>query len=357
MQALPEAPAIPALPASSDAQGPDAEPEDSWPGPLRQIAILVRVLCVLIVAVLLGHLYIPDVMGFGSLIDTFLPWSFVPLAVLLPASLVSRNKWAIAIAVLSAAVWGVDFGPQFASGPPGGPHDLRILSQNVSADDPDLAGVASLALAENADLVVLQGMTATELGAADKAVPQAYPYHVTMYEFAVWSKFPLAQSQPIELAAEHGDPDTAGSALASGLFGGLLKVKVQVTPNRETTLYAVHLPQPSLSHNGFGRKRAEALTMLENQIRAEYDKDLIIVGDLDLAQTDRGMRGLLGSGTNLVSAQAASGSGFGFTWPSTFPMVRLDDVLSRGVTPVRSVVLGAVGPKSAHRPIEVDLRF
>ena len=120
----------------------------------------------------------------------------------------------------------------------------------------------------------------------------------------------------------------------------------------------MHLPQPSLSHNGFGRKRAEALTMLESQIRAEYDKDLIIVGDLDLAQTDRGMRErLVGSGTGLVSAQAAAGSGFGFTWPSTFPMVRLDDLLARGVTPVRSVVLAALGPKSAHRPIEVDLRF
>ena len=111
-------------------------PRTGGPARCRQIAIFVRVMCVLIVAVLLGHLYIPDVMGLGSLVETFLPWSFVPLAVLLPASLVSRSKWAIWCAVLSAAAWGVDFGPQFASGPPGGPHDLRILSQNVSAKDP-----------------------------------------------------------------------------------------------------------------------------------------------------------------------------------------------------------------------------
>jgi vancomycin resistance protein VanJ len=349
-----EAPAAPAGPGIRKSDG-----GDGWPEPRRQIAIFVRVLCALIVAVLLGHLYLPDVMGLGSLLDTFLPWSFIPLAVLLPASLVSRSKWAIGAAVLAAAVWGVDFGPQFASSPPGGPHDLRILSQNVSAKDPDLAGVAALAVAQNADIVVLQGMSTADLEAADKAVPAAYPHHVTMYEFAVWSKFPLLQSQPIELAAERGDAVTAVDAPSSGQFGGLLKVKVQVGPDRQATLYAVHLPQPSLSHSGFATKRAEALTMLAGQIRAEYDKDLIVVGDLDLAQTDRGMRKLVGSdsGTGLVSAQAAAGSGFGFTWPASFPMVRLDDVLARGVAPVRSVVLGALGPSSAHRPIEVDLRF
>jgi vancomycin resistance protein VanJ len=66
---------------------------------------------------------------------------------------------------------------------------------------------------------------------------------------------------------------------------------------------------------------------------------------------------LLKSGTGLVSAQAKAGSGFGFTWPATFPMVRLDDVLARGLAPVASVVLPAVGPKQAHRPIEADLKF
>lgn len=350
--AAPEAPAFPAPPA-----GQEPEAQDSWPAPHRQIALFVRVLCLLIVAVLLGHRYIPDVMGFGSLLDTFLPWSFVPLALLLPASLVSRNKWVIAVAALSVAVWGVDFGPQFASSPPGGPHDLRILSQNVSARDPDLAGIAALALAQNADIVVLQGMSTADLQAADKAVPAAYPHHVSMYEFAVWSKYPLLQSQPIGLAAAAPDAQTAVEAPSSGSFGGLLKLKVQVSASHEFSLYAVHLPQPSLSHLGFGRKRSEALDRLADQIHAEYDKQLLVVGDLDLAQTDRGMQQLVGGGTGLVSAQAESGSGFGFTWPSSFPMVRLDDLLARGVTPVRSVVLPAVGAPSAHRPIEVDLRF
>jgi len=38
-------------------------------------------------------------------------------------------------------------------------------------------------------------------------------------------------------------------------------------------------------------------------------------------------------------------------------VVRLDDVLTRGLTPVASVVLPAVGPHQAHRPIEADLKF
>jgi hypothetical protein len=32
-------------------------------------------------------------------------------------------------------------------------------------------------------------------------------------------------------------------------------------------------------------------------------------------------------------------------------------VLTRGLTPVRSVVLPAIGSRQAHRPIEADLRF
>ena len=69
------------------------------------------------------------------------------------------------------------------------------------------------------------------------------------------------------------------------------------------------------------------------------------------------MGSLLSSATGLASVQAEAGTGFGFTWPSGFPMVRLDDVLTRGLAPVRSVVLPAAGGRQAHRPIEADLRF
>jgi len=308
----------------------------------------------------LGHRYLADVMGFGSLIDTFLPWTFVPLALMVPGALLSRDKWAVGVAVLACGVWGGDFGPELVRSGGSGPADLRILSQNVSSLAPDLADVARLAEQRQADIVVLQGVSADDVQTADRSVPARYPFHLAMYEFVVWSRFPLVHgSQPMDLAVHSADPSQASQMVGStsGQFGGLLRFTVQLDPKRAATVYAVHLPQPSLSHDGFGVARAGALEQLVAAVKAEPEPNLVVVGDLDLAQTDRGMASLLNSATRLVSVQAKAGAGFGFTWPASFPMMRLDDVLTRGLKPVRSVVLPAVGAKQAHRPIEADLRF
>lgn len=339
-------------------------PDDThWPGARRQIALLTIIVSVLILAVLVGHRFLPDVMGFGSLIDTFLPWTVAPLLLALPAALLSLKKWAIGICLLTCAVWAGDFGPTLMRTGGSGPADIRVLSQNVSSDDtgaPDLSGVAQLAGQRGADIVVLQGLS-KDVQLADQDVPAAYRYHIAMYEFVVWSRFPIGASQPVDLGgglpAGQSQSSAAAVQATSGEFGGLLRFTVNVDPKRQVTVYAVHLPQPGLSHNGFGVARNDALDQLVDDVQAEQSPNLIVVGDLDVAPTDRAMRPLLGSSTGLVSAQAEAGAGFGFTWPAGFPAVRLDDVLTRGLTPVASVVLPAVGPKQAHRPIEADLKF
>jgi vancomycin resistance protein VanJ len=347
--------------ADSDRQ---AEEDAHWPGARRQIALLTIIVCLLILAVLVGHRWMPDVMGFGSLIDTFLPWTVAPLLLALPAALLSLKKWAIGICLLTCAVWAGTFAPTLLRTGGSGPADIRVLSQNVSAGDtgtPDLSGVAQLAGQRGADIVVLQGMS-KDVQLADQAVPARYPFHMAMYEFVVWSRFPIGATQPVDLAggrpADQGQVGAAaGGQASSGEFGGLLRFTVNAGPNRQVTVYAVHLPQPSLSHNGFGVARGDALEQLVDAVQAEKSPNLIVAGDLDVAQTDRALRPLLDSSTGLVSAQAKAGSGFGFTWPATFPVVRLDDVLTRGLKPVASVVLPAVRPQQAHRPIEADLKF
>ena len=360
-------PSAPAKPAAFEPAEPPADSrsdEDAhWPGARRQIALLTIIVCLLLLAVLLGHRWLPDVMGFGSLIDTFLPWTAVPLLLALPAALLSLKKWAVGICLLTCAVWAGDFGPTLLHTGGSGPADIRVLSQNVSLGDPtpDLSGVAALAEQRGADIVVLQGLS-KDVQLSDQAVPARYRYHIAMDEFVIWSRFPIGAGQPVDLAGGRpADQTQAGAAAAvpatSGEFGGLLRFTVNVDPKRQVTVYAVHLPQPSLSHSGFGVARGDALEQLVDDVQAEKSPDLIVVGDLDVAQTDRAIRPLLGSATGLVSAQAEAGSGFGFTWPARFPVVRLDDVLTRGLTPVASVVLPAVGPKQAHRPIEADLKF
>ena len=341
-----------------------ADDDTHWPNARRQIALLTMVVSVLILAVLLGHRYVPDVLGCGSLIDTFLPWTFAPLLLALPAAVLSLEKWTIGVCLLTCAVWTGDFAPTLLRSGGSGPADIRVLSQNVSSGDdsaaPDLSGVARLAEQRGADIVVLQGLS-KNVEQADQAAPARYAYHMAMYEFVVWSRFPIGSSQPVDLGGGRpSDPSQSGAAAAqnsSGSFGGLLRFTVNVDQNRQVTVYAVHLPQPSLSHDGFGVARDDALEQLVDDVQTEKSPNLVVLGDLDVAQTDRAERPLLASSTGLVSAQAKAGAGFGFTWPARFPVVRLDDVLARGLAPVASVVLPAVGPQQAHRPIEADLRF
>lgn len=358
--------------ASDGSDGSDAaaarrarEAEDAhWPGARRQIAFLTIIVSLLVLAVLLGHRYLPDVLGFGSLIDTFLPWTAAPLLLALPAALFSLKKWAIGISLLTCAVWAGNFAPTMLRSGGSGPADIRVLSQNLSSGDagaPDLSGIGQLAEQRGADVVVLQGLS-KNVQATDQTAPARYPYHLAMYEFVVWSRYPIGSTQPVDLTAG-GRPagfvqsGAAAGDSSSGTFGGLLRFTLDLDQSRQVTVYAVHLPQPSLSHSGFGVARDEALEQLVSDVQAEKSPNLVVVGDLDVAQTDRAVRPLLRSSTGLVSAQAKAGSGFGFTWPATFPVVRLDDVLTRGLTPVASVVLPAVGPQQAHRPIEADLKF
>jgi hypothetical protein len=59
--------------------------------------------------------------------------------------------------------------------------------------------------------------------------------------------------------------------------------------------------------------------------------------------------------SQLRSAQDVAGDGFGFTWPASFPVVRIDQILVRGVEPDSSWVLPANG--SDHRPVEASISW
>ena len=88
--------------------------------------------------------------------------------------------------------------------------------------------------------------------------------------------------------------------------------------------------------------------MLADAISNDPAQRLILAGDLNTASTDRSLEGLTGQLTEARS----TGGGFGFTWPASLPMVRLDHVLSRGLTVTGSEVLGRTG--SDHRPIKAS---
>ena len=87
-------------------------------------------------------------------------------------------------------------------------------------------------------------------------------------------------------------------------------------------------------------------------IAAERNPRVVLLGDLNGTTDDRAFAGIT---ARMLSAQEAAGDGFGFSWPARFPVVRIDQILVRGVQPRSSWVLPATG--SDHRPVTAGITW
>ena len=115
--------------ASAHASAP---PEGQW-----RRGWIIAVLAVLSALPLLFHRYVPNSVGnLGSLLDTFLPWVGLAVPVLAVAALVRRSAGRRR-APGPLVVWGLMFGDLLIPGKGGGAYDLRVLSHNVDAANPD----------------------------------------------------------------------------------------------------------------------------------------------------------------------------------------------------------------------------
>ena len=91
---------------------------------------------------------------------------------------------------------------------------------------------------------------------------------------------------------------------------------------------------------------------LGKAIAADPSKRVVLLGDLNGTVDDRALADLT---SQMRSAQEMAGDGFGFTWSASFPVVRIDQILVRGVDPDSSSVLAANG--SDHRPVETRISW
>lgn len=94
------------------------------------------------------------------------------------------------------------------------------------------------------------------------------------------------------------------------------------------------------------RQRDKSANALGEAIADEPLKRKVLLGDLNGTMNDRALNGVT---SQMRSTQGAAGSGFGFSWPASFPMARIDQIMVQGVEPVSSWTLPATG--SDHLPI------
>ena len=299
---------------------------------------VIAALAVLSAFPLLFHGYVPNSLGnLGSLLETFLPWVGVAVPLLGIAALVRRSATAGVALLIPAVVWGLMFGHLLIPGKGGGSYDLRVLSHNVDADNPDPVKTAQELLSADADVVALEEITSADLKIYKAEFAKTYPHVVSRGTVALWSKYPVEESESVDVG-----------------FAWTRALRADVsTPQGKIAFYVAHLASVRVGASGFtSNQRNDTIKQLGQAIAAEKRAGVVVMGDFNGTANDRSLAPIT---SGLRSAQGAAGYGFGFTWPADFPMARIDHILVRGVVPIKAWVMGSTG--SDHRPVVAEIRI
>ncbi|MFE3030998.1 endonuclease/exonuclease/phosphatase family protein [Streptomyces canus] len=309
-------------------------PLSGWRGDRRiwRRGAVLAALALLIALVMLLHAQIPNAIGnLGSLTETFLPWLGVFVPVLLLLGFLRRSATALIAVLLPAAVWLNLFGG-LLSDKSGTGGDLLVATHNVNADNADPSGTARDVAASGADVVALEELTASAVPVYEKALASTYKYHAVEGTVGLWSKDPLTGVKAVDIK-----------------LGWTRAMRATVTaPDGKVAVYVAHLPSVRVKMEaGFtARQRDKSADALGEAIADERLPRKILLGDLNGTMNDRALNAVT---SQMRSTQGAAGSGFGFSWPASFPMARIDQIMVQGVKPVSSWTLPQTG--SDHLPV------
>ncbi|MDA0634141.1 endonuclease/exonuclease/phosphatase family protein [Nonomuraea sp. MCN248] len=291
---------------------------------------VVVALSAVVAMVLAGHRFVPALGGFTTVVESLLPWLGLAVPVLLVGALLARSPTAAGAALAPGLVWGVMFGPALLRPPPGGPSDLAVGTVNVGVRN-DASGEAVRAVAEDLDLLAAQELTPG--GPAARQLNRMFEHRYAVSTVGLWSRYPITKRRPLDVG-----------------MGWVRALRAEVsTPKGDVTVYVMHLAS---ARPGETSSRDASLAQARKLIDRDGSKRILLLGDLNTATTDRGMRGLT---PPLADAQVVAGRGFGFTWPAGFPVTRPDHILFRGMLAVRAGVAPATG--SDHRAATAAFRL
>jgi vancomycin resistance protein VanJ len=324
----------------------------SRPAPWKR-GLVLAALALLLGLLMLLHAHIPNRIGnLGSLVETFLPWFGLFIPVLLAGALWRRSASAVAALLLPVMVWLSLFGGLLNDkSHPGG--DLTVVSHNVGADNPDPVGTARDLAASGADVLALEELTQQARVTYEKELAQAYPHHTVQGTVGLWSRLPLSDTRPVDTQIDYGPLGDTKPVEVKMTYNRALRTTV-ATDRGPLAVYVAHLGSARVNPRaGFWTAhRDRGAQALGKAIAAERNERVVLLGDLNGTMDDRAFAAIT---SRLRSAQNAAGAGFGFSWPATFPVARIDQILVRGVEPKRSWVLPATG--SDHRPVAAGISW
>lgn len=257
-------------------------------------------------------------------LESFLPWLGLLSALLLIPAIRSRSILAWASWLVPVIAWCLivlpailpQTTPAIASA-----NSLTVATQNLQAQQSILGGKSSL-LAQDAGLLALQELPS---GRLPENLDGAYPYQAQGGSVALLSKFPILESEPLQLEGMS--------------WSRSLHATVQ-TPRGKVSVYVVHAA--SVRPGEFAGRDA-MLADLRQRISQDPAERILALGDFNAASTDRVLAGFQAQ----LSETFASDGGFGFTWPANFPITRPDHIFTKGMTVSKATVLDPAG--SDHR--------
>ncbi|WP_435822074.1 endonuclease/exonuclease/phosphatase family protein [Actinacidiphila alni] len=299
--------------------------------------IVIAVVAVLLGLVLFIHSDVPNRIGnLGSLLETFLPWFGLLVPVLLVAAVLRRSVTALIALLLPSVIWLNLFGGLLTDKTSAG-GDLTVLTHNVNAENPDPDGTAKDVIAAGADIVALEELAESQAPRYARDLAAAYPYHSVQGTVGLWSKYPLTGVRTVDIK-----------------MGWTRAMRAAVrTPHGQVAVYVAHLPSVRVKFNaGFtAGQRDSAADALGQAIADESLRDVVLLGDLNGTMNDRALASVT---SQMRSTQGAAGNGFGFSWPASFPMARIDQIMVKGIEPKASWTLPRTG--SDHLPVAARLQ-
>ncbi|MFI8241445.1 endonuclease/exonuclease/phosphatase family protein [Streptomyces sp. NPDC085866] len=310
-----------------------------WRGDPRiwRRGIVLAVFALLLALVLLLHSHIPNRVGnLGSLTETFLPWLGLAIPVLLVLGVLRKSATALLTILLPAIVWLNLFGGLLTDRTAAG-GDLMVATHNVNADNPDPAATAQDVAASGADLLALEELPASAVPVYEKALASTYKYHSVVGTVGLWSKYPMTDVEDVDIK-----------------LGWKRAMRATVTtPKGPIAVYVAHLPSVRVKvEAGFtARQRDKSADALGEAIAHETLQRVVLLGDLNGTMNDRSLNAVT---SQLRSTQGAAGSGFGFSWPASFPMARIDQIMVKGVEPESSWTLPRTN--SDHFPVAARVK-
>lgn len=290
-------------------------------------------------AVLLFHGLVPNaVLGLGSLLESFLPWLGLAVVVPLALALLRRSALALVAAPLPATVWTYLFGASLLPAPEPDAADLVVVQHNVSDENTDPAGTARALADAGPDLIALQELVSPALGVYTETLAARYPYRAVRGTVGLWSKHPLTDVRSLDIKPR---------GLTREWNRGLRTVVR--TPRAEIAVYVAHLPSVRVGAGGLAASlRDESAGLLGDAVAAERLRRVILLGDLNGTVHDRALK-------PLTARLEVARRGVALSFPASFPLARIDQVMARSATVGHIRTLPTTG--SDHLPVVARVRI